>query len=56
MRRRDLPGARPQGQRGGAPLPEAPYQQGEGGIWKKGVCGLGWTLRESDVLLYYVLL
>ena len=31
--RRDLPGAGPQEQRGGAPLPEAPYQQGEGGMW-----------------------
>ena len=28
-------GARPQEQRGGAPLPEDPHQQGEGGIWKK---------------------
>ena len=53
---RDWTGAGPQGQRGGAPLPEAPHQQGDRGIWKKGVCGLGWTLRESDVLLLLLLL
>ena len=30
--RRELPGAAPQGQGGGAPLPEDPHQQGEGGM------------------------
>jgi len=33
--RRELPGAGPEGPRGGAPLPEDPHQQGEGGMWKQ---------------------